>query len=178
MSQRHHLPAGPPVLRGSRFKAHLCGAPPGTTQCLVNERAEVGPSASSSEGSVRPWPCVSSGQGSIPLSRGLRKPAKETGGKGSPSFRGCAPGGKATGMQTGQNHAVLFQGKQYKNRVHMEFSFPLHTAGGGRANSKGRATPGLGRLSQTPPGNALSNTLTSTHRHTKTTSEKSTKSGY
>lgn len=116
-----------------------CAVPP-VWSFRRNERPAVGPSASS-EGSVRPWPCVSSCRAGIPLSRGLRKPAKETGGKGSPSFRGSAPGGKATGMQTGQNRAVLFWGKQYKNRVRMEFSSPLRTAGGGRARSRGRATP-------------------------------------
>lgn len=117
---------------------------------------------------------MSSCQAGIPLSRGLRKPAKETGGKGSPSFRdGSAPGGKATGTRTGQNRAILFQGKQYKNRVHMEFSFPpQHSAGGRRGQLLTPSAPGLHGLSQIPPGNALSNMATSMRRHTKITFEK------
>lgn len=54
---------------------------------------------------------------------------------GSPSLGGWSPpGGEAAGTHAGQTPAVLFRGKQYKNRVHTEFFLPKCTAGGGQVS--------------------------------------------
>ena len=83
-------------------------------------------------------PLLSSCQAGLPLCG-----SEEAAGEGSPSLRGRAPG-----MQAGQNLAVLFQGKEYKNRVHTEFFLP-------EPHGCRRTGQWLKGASQTPPGNTL-----------------------